>query len=98
MGDARRELRKGLTGIAYMDQTNCCIGAQQRQGLRKNLSIETSHFRGPYRAQCTAMIACPAAGGEGVPGGMTRENLNQKSFNFEIRLLRYVTLRYRSEQ
>lgn len=101
MGDARRELRRGLIGTAYTDQINCCTGAQQRQSLRKKLSIETSHFRRPYRAQCTAMIAFQVAGGGGMPGGMTKENLNQKALGFKIRLLHYVTLRYlcsRSEQ
>lgn len=42
------------------------------------------------------MIAFQVAGGEGVPGGMTKENLNQKALDFRIRQSCYAC--YRSEQ
>lgn len=51
-------------------------GSQEKK-TNKQLSIETSYFRRPYRAQCTPRIAFQVAGGEGVPGGVTKEHLNQ---------------------
>lgn len=49
--------------------------------------METSHFRRPYKAQCTALVACPVAGGEGKPGGMTKggEEGETKLESFEFR-------------
>lgn len=35
--------------------------------------METSHFRRPSEALYTELIACPVAGGEGMPGGMAKE-------------------------
>jgi len=47
--------------------------------------METSHFRRPSRAQCTVLVACPIAGGEGRRGGLTKGEegeIELESFEF----------------
>lgn len=55
-------------------------------GPQEKLSYGASHFRRPHKAQCTALVACPVAGGEGMPGGFTKGEEGETELeSFEFR-------------